>query len=140
MRVPEDVPDAAHAPLDSIENLASLIARQNATVQEMQNELDELRCTARSADGRVEVEVDRRGVLTGLWIDPRAMRPGSDVLAQAILATVREAVRDAGEKAGAVTRSRIDALAEDLVTPDFAGRELEEVLVVLQNMRHELRI
>jgi DNA-binding protein YbaB len=140
MREPEDVPDAAHPPLDSIENLASLIAQQNAAVQEMQDELGELRGTARSADGRVTVEVDQRGVLTGLWIDPRAMRPGSDALAKAILATVRDAVRDADEKAGAVTRSRMGVLAEDLVTPDLAGREMEEVLVVLREMQDDLRI
>jgi DNA-binding protein YbaB len=142
MRVPEDVPHDGHAPLDSIENLASLIARQNATVREMQDELDGLRGTARSADGRIKVEVDQRGTLTGLWIDPRAMRPGAEALAQVILATARDAVRDAGEKAGAMTRSRIDALAQDLVPPthDFTGREVEEVLVVLQEMRHDLRI
>jgi DNA-binding protein YbaB len=140
MRVPEDVPDDAHAPSDSIENLASLIAQQNATVREMRDELGELRGTARSADGRIRVEVDQRGALTGLWIDPRAMRSGSEALAQAVLATVSDAVRDASEKAGSVTRSRMDTLAQDLVTPDFAGRELEEVLVVLQDMRHDLRI
>lgn len=57
-----------------------------------------------SPDGKVRVRVTAAGQLTGLQIDPRAMRLGSQELANAVLETSRRATEDAARRVMEVTR------------------------------------
>ncbi|MFB9475206.1 YbaB/EbfC family nucleoid-associated protein [Nonomuraea salmonea] len=59
---------------------------------------------AASPDGKVRVRVTASGQLTGLRIDPRAMRLGSQELAEAILEASRRATEDAARHVMEVTR------------------------------------
>ncbi|MEV4567701.1 YbaB/EbfC family nucleoid-associated protein [Nonomuraea sp. NPDC049421] len=59
---------------------------------------------AASPDGKVRVRVTASGQLTGLQIDPRAMRLGSQELAEAILEASRRATEDAARRVMEVTR------------------------------------
>lgn len=57
-----------------------------------------------SPDGKIRVRVTASGQLTGLQIDPRAMRLGSQELADAILEASRRATDDAARRVLEVTR------------------------------------
>jgi DNA-binding protein YbaB len=59
---------------------------------------------AASRDGKVRVRVTATGQLTGLHIDPRAMRMGSQELADVILDASRRATEDAARRLMEVTR------------------------------------
>ncbi|MED7925120.1 YbaB/EbfC family nucleoid-associated protein [Nonomuraea sp. LP-02] len=87
--------------------------RDLAELEALRDRLAEVRGRGEAADGRVVAETTQDGALTGLAIDPRAMRLGSDRLAEAILRASARAARAAGERAA------------DLVTPFLAGTPLE---------------
>lgn len=123
----------------SVRDLVSSLAQQNTRLRETQVRMKELRGTGRSADERVRVEVDQFGVLAGLRIDPRAMRLGSEALAEAILAAVEQGVRDVRAQADAMMRP----LVEDLTSTDpggaeFAGWEPKDILAALRDVRRDL--
>ncbi|MEO3875657.1 YbaB/EbfC family nucleoid-associated protein [Nonomuraea sp. B12E4] len=59
---------------------------------------------AESPDGRIKVRVSSSGQLTALRIDPRAMRLGSEELADAIMDLSRRATEDAARHLMEVTR------------------------------------
>ncbi|GAA2214831.1 hypothetical protein GCM10009850_102970 [Nonomuraea monospora] len=67
-----------------------------------------------AAEGRVVVTVTQTGALTGLSIDPRAMRLGSGELAAAILEAAASAALAAEQE------------ANDMVAPFIAGTPLNE--------------
>ncbi|MEV0632146.1 YbaB/EbfC family nucleoid-associated protein [Nonomuraea wenchangensis] len=90
--------------------------RDVAALEGLRDRLAEVRGRGEAADGRVVAETTQDGALTGLSIDPRAMRLGSDRLAEAILRASARAARAAGERAA------------DLVTPFLAGTPLEHAL------------
>ncbi|QYC40986.1 hypothetical protein Nocox_16865 [Nonomuraea coxensis DSM 45129] len=90
--------------------------RDVAALEGLRDRLAEVRGRGEAADGRVVVEVTQDGALAGLVIDPRAMRLGSDRLAEAILRASARAARAAGERAAG------------LVTPFLAGTPLEQAL------------
>jgi DNA-binding protein YbaB len=65
----------------------------------LQQELRELKVTAKSPDGYVTATVGARGQLLKLDLDPRIYRrPDSAALAGTITETVQRAVADAGEQ------------------------------------------
>jgi DNA-binding protein YbaB len=66
---------------------------------EVQRQLAELRGEGFGADGLVRAEVGPGGNLQALDLNPRAMRLDSASLSEAIMAAVRDATRQVGEKA-----------------------------------------
>jgi DNA-binding protein YbaB len=126
----------------SVKDLVSSLAQQNTRLRETQGRMKELRGTGRSADERVRVEVDQFGVLTGLRIDPRAMRLGSEALAEAILAAVEQGVRDVKAQADAMMRPLVEDLTGTTRTDpggaEFAGWEPKDVLAALRDVRRDL--
>jgi DNA-binding protein YbaB len=131
---------------ESVEGLASLITRQNAGLREAQARMRRLRGKGTAADERVTVEVDRFGALVDLRIDPRAMRLGSQVLAEAILDAARRGVRDVRAQADDMMRPLVTELAATNVTigasagTDFAGRDVEDVLAAFREVRQDLSL
>jgi DNA-binding protein YbaB len=63
-------------------------------VQEMQERLADLAGQAEAAEGRIKATYTMAGGLTGLEIDPRALRMGSKDLADTVRSTVQEAAQD----------------------------------------------
>ncbi|WP_345431595.1 YbaB/EbfC family nucleoid-associated protein [Actinoallomurus vinaceus] len=63
-------------------------------VQEMNERLADLVGQAEAAEGRIKATYTMSGGLTGLEIDPRALRMGSKDLADTIRSTVQEAAQD----------------------------------------------
>jgi DNA-binding protein YbaB len=123
----------------SVKDLVSSLAQQNTRLCETQARMKELRGTGRSADERVRVEVDQFGVLAGLRIDPRAMRLGSEALAEAILAAVEQGVRDVRAQADAMMRPLVEDLTGTTRTdPAAAGWEPEDILAALRDVRRDL--
>ncbi|MEO3801730.1 YbaB/EbfC family nucleoid-associated protein [Nonomuraea sp. B1E8] len=85
-----------------------------AALERLNEQVTAVRGRGEAAQGRVVAETSQTGGLTGLTIDPRAMRLGSDALAEAILEAAGEAARDA------------EQAAADLVTPFLAGTPLDD--------------
>ncbi|MET9242822.1 YbaB/EbfC family nucleoid-associated protein [Nonomuraea sp. NPDC003709] len=73
--------------------LAEMAAR-TAELEEVSRLLEETRGRGESAGGQVVVELKPTGSLAGLRIDPRAMRLGSQALADAIVEAFRLAEDD----------------------------------------------
>ena len=129
-----------------VENLMSVITQQNARLRETQSRMRRLRGKGTAADERVAVEVHQFGALVDLRIDPRAMRLGSQVLAEAILEAAQRGVRD--------VQAQMDGMMQPLVTElagtnlkigtsdgaEFADREVEEVLAAFREVRQDLRL
>jgi DNA-binding protein YbaB len=126
----------------SVKDLVSSLAQENTRLRETQSRMRQLRGTGRSADERVRVEVDQFGVLAGLRIDPRAMRLGSEALAEAILHAVEQGVRDVKAQADAMMRPLVEELTGTTRTDpggaEFAGWEPKDVLAALRDVRRDL--
>jgi DNA-binding protein YbaB len=63
---------------------------------------------AASTDGKVRVRVSASGQLVGLHIDPRAMRLGSQELAETITELSRRATEDAARRVMELTRPYLE--------------------------------
>ncbi|MEQ4725778.1 YbaB/EbfC family nucleoid-associated protein [Nonomuraea sp. B19D2] len=77
-----------------IDRALAEMAAQTARFEEVSRLLEETRGRGESAGGQVAVELRHTGSLAGLHIDPRAMRLGSQALADAILEAFRLAEED----------------------------------------------
>ncbi|MDH2425065.1 YbaB/EbfC family nucleoid-associated protein [Sphaerisporangium sp. TRM90804] len=84
-----------------IDRVLESLAAQRAEFEQVGRRLSETLGRGEAEDGRVAVEVRPNGSLAGLRIDPRAMRLGSDALAEAILRAAVDAEADAAAKAEA---------------------------------------
>jgi DNA-binding protein YbaB len=73
--------------------------QQSAQAQEVAARVAELRGTARTPDGAVQVDVDHRGFVLDVRLTERAKELGTDGLAQAVLTTTREAIADVQRQA-----------------------------------------
>ncbi|HEX5494811.1 MAG TPA: YbaB/EbfC family nucleoid-associated protein [Mycobacteriales bacterium] len=70
-------------------------ARQRfARVHELQERTSAFEGHARTEDGRISATYTATGGLTGLHLDPRALRMGSEELAEKIVEVIGEAARD----------------------------------------------
>lgn len=73
---------------DPIESLAAHIIEANEQIASIRAQLNDVGGRGTAASGRVSAEVSAEGRLTGLKIDSRAMRLGSEALAEEILTAV----------------------------------------------------
>jgi DNA-binding protein YbaB len=85
-----------------VDKLLSGAQERMSRVQEMQDRLADLVGQAEAAEGRIKATYTMAGGLTGLDIDPRALRMGSKDLADAIRSTVQEAAQDLQRQIGEV--------------------------------------
>ena len=123
---------------ESVEALLTSISESNEKLTELREQIAGVRGEGIAADGRVVVEVLPSGELAGLTIDPRAMRLGSDALAEQILAASQEAVRAASEQTTELMGSSATGFAG---VPDGFGLEelgLNEVLAALDDVDRRL--
>jgi DNA-binding protein YbaB len=141
-----DTFDGAAADQDlrrSVDGLTALLTGQNAALADVRRQITELRGTGRAADERVEVQVDRLGALAGLRIDPRAMRLGSQELAEAILQAARHGVRDVNAQAEKLMRPLLEELMSTtrrIDAADSAGWDMDDILAAMRDVRHDLRM
>lgn len=129
------------------------IGEQIERLDRARTEISSIKGSATAADGQVEVEVSVGGVLTALTINPRALRLGSEALAEAILEAVGKAVEEAGDQldeiVGSATGDRVDVSGmlqamRSSVDLDSAGGadgpQLKKAMAQLREMRrrHEI--
>jgi DNA-binding protein YbaB len=86
------------------QGLAELVARMGH-YEEVTERINATRGRGEAAGGQVSVEVTPTGALDRLRIDPRAMRLGSQALAEAILEAARKAEDDAVEQTSSLAES-----------------------------------
>jgi len=76
-----------------VEQMMGELRRMTTELPDLQKKMKSLTATATSDDGLISATVGPRGQLTELEIDPNIYRrPNSELLAQTIVATVRQAV------------------------------------------------
>jgi DNA-binding protein YbaB len=123
---------------ESIVAMLESVAERNKVLTDLQDRIAAVRGEGTSADGRVVVEVMPSGALAALKIDPRAMRLGSEALAEQIMAASRDAAQSASEQ----TNELMGALANGFAgVPDGLGLQdlgLEEVLASLDEVDRRL--
>ncbi|MET9343408.1 MULTISPECIES: YbaB/EbfC family nucleoid-associated protein [unclassified Nonomuraea] len=78
-------------------------------LHEARQRMADVRGHGEAADGLVRLEVVPGGALSGLTIDPRAMRLGSAALAEAVLEAARAAAADAA--------TRVSETIDDTMAP-----------------------
>ncbi|WP_433443996.1 YbaB/EbfC family nucleoid-associated protein [Nonomuraea sp. CA-141351] len=91
-----------------IDRALAEMAAHTARFEEVSRLLDETRGRGESAGGQVAVELKATGSLAALHIDPRAMRLGSQALAEAIVAAFRLAEEDVAAQSYDVARTVFD--------------------------------
>ena len=135
------------SPGESIDSLIASITEQNEKLLEMQRAMAEMRGRGEAAEGKITVEVGHNGALVGLTIDPRAMRMGSEQLAEEILAAAQEAAEDISERSEEMMRPLIVELMQgsqqvgDASTGSpFGGSDVDEVLSALKEARKKMGI
>ncbi|GAA3812257.1 hypothetical protein GCM10022226_36140 [Sphaerisporangium flaviroseum] len=104
-----------------VDQVLETLADQSARFEEAGRLLSETRGRGEAEEGRVVVEVLPNGSLAGLRIDPRAMRLGSEALAEAILRAAGEAEADAVRQAESLM---LPLLGE----PGSPGRDVYQAL------------
>lgn len=80
-------------PYERLEQMRGMFENTQAKVQGMQESIAALSVEAEEEDGRLKATVGSSGV-TGLYIDPRAMRLGSEELAERLTALIRQATEE----------------------------------------------
>lgn len=93
---------------EEMRRLLSQFRAEMRPLEELQEDLSSMRGQGEAAGGHVKAEVLPSGVLTGLKIDPRALRLGADALAEAILDATRMA---AGDVTARVADKMTDAMS-----------------------------
>lgn len=99
------------------EELARLLRgyqRELAEIEDLRDRIASVEGRGEAAGGRVVVNVTQTGALAGVTIDPRAMRLGSEQLAEAIMEAASAATRDAERE------------ARDTVAPFISGTTLDD--------------
>lgn len=85
---------------------------QAEKIKDMQDELMSLVGRGEAADGKVRVEYATGVGMQNLELDPRAMRMGSQELAEAITAAVRQAMGDLQSQTAAITKARLGDMGD----------------------------
>jgi DNA-binding protein YbaB len=94
-----------HTGNEEFDSILSLVGGQMERFEEAREELTKLRGEGKAADGQVTVEVQPTGSLSALEIKPRAMRLGSEALAEAILEAAAKATEDVSARMNEIMSS-----------------------------------
>ncbi|MGW0811056.1 YbaB/EbfC family nucleoid-associated protein [Nonomuraea sp. NPDC002799] len=87
-----------------IDRALAELAAQTAGLDEARRKIEETKGRGESVRGQVVVEVGASGSLVSLHIDPRAMRLGSQALAEAITEAFGLAEQDVADKSFGLAR------------------------------------
>lgn len=98
---------------------------QAETIKAMQDELMALVGRGAAADGKVTVEYATGIGMRNLNLDARAMRMGSQELADAITSAVRAAMNDLQRQTSALTKARLGDLNTDTLRGQVAAAQRE---------------
>lgn len=82
----------------NVDKLVGEAQQRFAKINDLRERMAELEGSASVEDGRIKATYSAKGGLTSLFIDPRAMRMGSEELAEKIMAAIQEAARDLQEQ------------------------------------------
>ena len=118
MAFPLDDPDAA---IERVQADVRAAQERAALAAEVKAALDRVRGHARSPRGEVTAEADPSGRLTGLQLADRATDLAAPDLADLVVRTARDAAREAGRRALAVTA---EAFGEDSPVTEHLRGEL----------------
>jgi DNA-binding protein YbaB len=138
---------------EEFDRILAQVGDQMQRLEQAREELSSLKGRATAADGQVEVEVLPSGALASLKINPRAMRLGSEALAEAILEAAGKAGKEAADRLneimGSVTGRSADfsqMLQGKLLSmnpeaeADIHDPQLKEAMSQFQDMRRRYGI
>ncbi|MFE3450521.1 YbaB/EbfC family nucleoid-associated protein [Nonomuraea sp. NPDC059194] len=96
-----------------IRRLMADFAEEMRPLHEARERMAEVRGHGEAAEGLVRLEVTPGGALSGLTIDPRAMKLGSEALAEAVLEAARAAAADAAGRLSETVGETMTPYLED---------------------------
>ncbi|PZG22473.1 YbaB/EbfC family nucleoid-associated protein [Nonomuraea aridisoli] len=120
------------SPHDDVEQAELYLRRGRDAMRRLQQAraaVEAVAGAAESADGLVRATADGRGGITGLRLNPRAMRLGAGALSRQVTEVLQEAQRDAGEQARQIVDGALADTA-DLPPPpgeDFIRERVEQI-------------
>jgi DNA-binding protein YbaB len=133
---------------EEFDRILAQVGEQMQRFEQAREELSSLKGSGTAADGMVEVEVLPSGAISSLKINPRAMRLGSEALAEAILEAAGKAAKEAADRLneimGSVTERSADfsqMLQGKLLSinpdaeSDIHDPQLKEAMSQFQDMR-----
>ncbi|MDP9644340.1 DNA-binding protein YbaB [Actinopolyspora lacussalsi] len=117
---------------DRIQRMMSDFEQQAAKAAEVKDRMSELRGTARSEDGNIEVTVAPSGAVLDLRLESGAVRQSHTALQQSLLDTIRQATQDAAARMDETVQPLLGDRAEQFkqafnshgaqpVTPESGG-------------------
>ncbi|MEU0484767.1 YbaB/EbfC family nucleoid-associated protein [Streptosporangium sp. NPDC006013] len=109
---------------DKMSGQADRVVRDLAGAVE---EIGAVRGEGESADGLVRATVDGGGMIQGIRLDARAMRLGSEGLAEALTDVVRAAQEDARRRTESLLRSALGGETPPVIDVGRTLRRFEEV-------------
>ncbi|MFI0407763.1 YbaB/EbfC family nucleoid-associated protein [Actinomadura sp. 3N508] len=116
-----------------LDKLLRASERQVANAEEMKSRTAELLGRAESDDGRIKIEWGPLGELAKLQIDPRALRTGSENLAETIVEVAAAAKQDLQRQMDDLTSEIFGPGGNpDEIQPDPA--ELQETIAGIQDL------
>lgn len=120
-------------PAYDFEEILRAAERQVANAAELESRTADMLGRAESADGRITVTWSPGGELAGLEIDPRALRDGSEKLAETVVEVAREAKRDLQRQLDELTSELFGAEGKPTeAQPD--PEELQETIDGIQDL------
>ncbi|WP_433056885.1 YbaB/EbfC family nucleoid-associated protein [Dactylosporangium sp. CS-033363] len=117
--------------MDDLERLSSLNEERIRQLHGLESRLSELAGSGAAADGQIRARVDSASGLSGLVIDPRALRQGSEALAEHVIAAVAAANADLRAQIEEVMR---EALGDAMPSTDAGElrRSAEEQIAQIE--------
>lgn len=121
---------------ERIQQMMSDFEQQAAEASQIKDRMSELRGTARSKDGTIEVTVAPSGAVLDLRLESGAVRQSPTALQQSLLDTIRQATQDAAAQMDETVQPLLGDRAEQFkqafnshgaqpVTPDSGGDAAE---------------
>jgi hypothetical protein len=120
------------SPHDDVEQAELYLRRGRDAMRRLQEAraaVEAVAGAAESADGLVRATADGRGGITGLRLNPRAMRLGAGALSRQVTEVLQQAQRDAEAQAGQIVDGALADTA-DLPPPpgeDFIRERVEQI-------------
>ena len=108
-----------------VDKLLSGAQERFARMQDLQERIAELVGQGQDRDGLVRATYTSSGGLTDVTIDPRAMRKGSQELAETVKEVIREAAADLQRQ---VTEVTTEALGQDTLLDRDAGKSMSIIV------------
>ncbi|WP_433215378.1 YbaB/EbfC family nucleoid-associated protein [Dactylosporangium sp. CS-047395] len=124
--------------MDDLERLSSLNEERIRQLSGLEARMRELAGTGEAANGLIRARVDSEAGLSGLVIDPRALRQGSETLAEQVIAAVGAANADLRAQIDEVMREALGDAMPSTDVGDLRRSAKEQIAQIEAGFRQSM--